>query len=264
MYRPADARCLEHAPLRLALLAQLGAAALVALLLIGIAQFSSADFLKTPLLLAMLQGGLAALIARRQRAPQWWLIIHIGFLPLIVFVHQLNIPPGWFLAAFVFLFLVFWRIDRSRVPLYLTNGPSAQALLNILPAKACQIIDLGCGDGSLLHQLARWRPDCRFTGVEHAPLTWLFAALRASRQPNLTIRLGNFWNEPLDKYQIVYAFLSPAPMTRVWIKASTEMSPEALLVSNSFWIEGVTAEQILPVNDRRETKLYLYRPGRRK
>jgi hypothetical protein len=32
----------------------------------------------------------------------------------------------------------------------------------------------------------------------------------------------------------VYAFLSPVPMAEVWRKASTELRPGALLVSNSF------------------------------
>jgi hypothetical protein len=251
----------EHAPLRLALLAQLGGAGLVAMLLFGLAQFSQVDFLQAPLLLALLQGGLAAIIAQRQRAPRWWMIIHIVFLPLVIFVHGLSIAPGWFLAAFVLLLLVFWRTDRSRVPLYLTNTPTAEALQNLLPTTPCQVIDLGCGDGGLLRQLARKRPDCRFIGIEHAPLTWLFAVLRALRQPNLTIRYGNFWNEVLDNYDVVYAFLSPAPMPRLWVKACAEMAPAALLVSNSFPVEGAEPEATVRVEDRRETRLFLYHPG---
>jgi len=253
----------ERAPLRLALLAQLGGAGLVAMLLFGLAQFSQVDFLQAPLLLALLQGGLAAIIAQRQRAPRWWMIIHIVFLPLVVFVHGLNIAPGWFLAAFVLLLLVFWRTDRSRVPLYLTNTPTAEALQKLLPATPCEVIDLGCGDGGLLRQLARKRPDCRFSGIEHAPLIWLLAVLRTLRQPNLTIRYGNFWNEPLDAYAVVYAFLSPAPMPRLWVKACAEMTPVALLVSNSFAVDGVEPEATIAVEDHRETRLYLYRPGRR-
>jgi hypothetical protein len=262
MPRPTNTLPAECAPLRLALFAQLGGAGLVAMLLFGLAQFSKVDLLQAPLLLALLQGGLAAMIAQRQRAPRWWLTIHIAFLPLVVFVHGLDIAPGWFLSAFVLLLLVFWRTDRSRVPLYLTNTPSAEALLNILPAPPCRVIDLGCGDGGLLSQLARQRPDCHFTGIEHAPLTWLFAALRTLRQPNLTIRYGNFWNEALDNYDVVYAFLSPAPMPRLWVKACAEMTPAALLVSNSFAVEGIAPEATVTVEDRRETRLFLFRPGR--
>jgi hypothetical protein len=48
----------------------------------------------------------------------------------------------------------------------------------------------------------------------------------------------------------VYAFLSPVPMAEVWRKASTELRPGALLVSNSFPVEGVEPEQVIEVDDR--------------
>jgi len=251
----------EPAPLRLALFAQLGGAALVLLLVLGLAQFSAVDFLKVPLLLALLQGGLAAIFALRQRAPRWWLPIHIAFMPLVVIVQGLEIAPGWFLAAFVLLLLIFWRTDKSRVPLYLSNQATADALLDLLPTTPCHIIDLGCGDGGLLRRLAIARPDSHFTGIEHAPLTWLIAWLRALGQPNLAIRLGDFWNEPLGAYDTVYAFLSPAPMPRLWVKAATEMAPRAQLVSNSFEVPGVDPDKTVAVADRRNTRLFLYHPA---
>jgi len=252
----------EPAPLRLALFAQLGGAALTLLLVLGLAQFSAVDFLKVPLLLALLQGGLAAMIALRQRAPRWWLPIHIAFMPLGVIVQGLEIAPVWFLAAFVLLLLVFWRTDQSRVPLYLTNQATAEALLELLPATPCHVLDLGCGDGSLLRRLAIARPDSLFTGIEHAPLTWLVAWLRTFGQPNLTIRFGDFWNEPLGTYDAVYAFLSPAPMPRLWVKTAAEMAPHALLVSNSFEVPGVEPDKTVAVADRRNTCLFLYHPAR--
>lgn len=252
----------EPAPLRLALFAQLGGAALTLLLVLGLAQFSTVDFLRVPLLLALLQGGIAAMISLWLRAPRWWLPIHLAFMPLAVIVQGLEIAPGWFLAAFVLLLLVFWRTDRSRVPLYLTNRATAAALLERLPAQPCSVIDLGCGDGGLLRQLAQARPDCRFTGIEHAPLTWLLARIRAIGRPNLSIRYGDFWREPLDAYDVVYAFLSPAPMPRLWVKASDEMAPGALLVSNSFAVPGVEPEVAVAVADRRNTRLFLYHPAR--
>lgn len=254
-------RPLPHSPLRLALLAQLGSAALLLLLVLGLAQFSPADFREIPLLLALLQGGIAAMIALRQNAPHWWLPIHLVFMPLVVLVQGVGIAPGWFLAAFVLLLLVFWRIDRSRVPLYLTNAATADAVLGLLPATSCQVVDLGCGDGGLLRQLAGARPDCRFTGVEHAPLTWLLARLRTRALPNLTIRYGNFWSEPLAGYDVVYAYLSPAPMARLWLKASTEMMPAAALITNSFPVPGVEPDATVAASDRRGTQLFLYRPG---
>jgi SAM-dependent methyltransferase len=252
----------EPAPLRSALLAQLGGVAAVALLVIGLAQLSTVDFLQIPFLLALMQGGIAAMISLRLRAPNWWQPIHLGFMPLVVAVQKLDIAPGWFLAAFILLLLVFWRTDKSRVPLYLTNAATADALLKLLPAMPCRILDLGCGDGSLLRRLATARPDCRFTGIEHAPLPFLLAKLRALGRPNLTIRRADFWTESLNTYSVVYAFLSPAPMLELWSKASAEMAPGSLLVSNSFEVPGVEADSTVEVADRRNTRLFLYHPAR--
>ena len=247
---------------RHALLAQLGGLAAVVVLVLALSPLAQADLRGIPLLLAMFQGGVATMIAMRQGAPRWWLLIHLGFAPLLVLVRSLDIAPGWFLAAFVVLLLVFWRTDASRVPLYLSNRKTAAALLDLLPPTPCAVIDLGCGDGGLLARLARARPDCRFTGIEHAPLPWLVARLRCAGLPNLSIRRGDFWPVPLAGYDVVYAFLSPAPMPRLWEKACAEMAPGSLLVSNSFAVPQAEAERVVAVPDRRATQLHCYRPGR--
>lgn len=251
----------EAAPLRAALLAQLGGAAGVGLFVLLLSRITSADFSQIPLLMALLQGGVAAAIAFRLRAPRWWLPIHLFFVPLAVLVQRADIAPGWFLAGFVLLFLVFWRTDKSRVPLYLSNRQTATALAAQLPPAPCRVLDIGCGDGGLLRRLALARPDCAYVGIEYAPLPWLLAKLRCFRLANVTVRLGDFWDEPLAGYGLVYAFLSPAPMLRLWIKAGAEMAPDALLVSNSFTVPGVEADRIVKVADRRATRLYLYRPA---
>lgn len=232
------------------------------MLVIGLAQLSTVDFRQIPFLLALMQGGIAAMISLRLRASTWWQPIHLGFMPLVVAVQRLDIAPGWFLVAFVLLLLVFWRTDKSRVPLYLTNTATADALLKLLPATPCHILDLGCGDGGLLRRLAAARPDCSFTGIEHAPLTWLVARLRNIRLANVTIRRGDLWREPLGGYAGVYAFLSPAPMLELWSKAGAEMAPDALLVSNSFEVPGIEPADTVAVADRRNTRLFLYYPVR--
>jgi SAM-dependent methyltransferase len=251
----------EAAPLRAALLAQLGGAAVVVLLVLLVGRLSSVDLLRIPLILALLQGAFAAMISLKQRMPPWWVPIHLVFVPLAVVVRQAGIAPGWFLAAFVLLFLVFWRTDKSRVPLYLSNAQTAAALGQLLPRTPCRVLDIGCGDGGLLRRLAKARPDCEFVGIEHAPLPWLLARLRCLGLPNARVRHGDFWREPLAGYDLVYAFLSPAPMPRLWVKARAEMGPGARLVSNSFAVPDVDAEQTVAVRDRRATQLYLYRPG---
>lgn len=244
--------------LRSALLAQGGGVVFVLMLAFVLAQLTQLTFWQHPLVPALIQGATAALIAYWQRAPRWWLPIHLGFAPLAVIVQGFDIPPGWFLGAFVLLLLVFWRTDQSRVPLFLTNRRTATALAALLPAVPIKVIDLGCGAGGLLRQLAKARPDCRFVGIEHAPLPWLLAHLRTRGMNNVSVRHGDFWQEPLGSYGLVYAFLSPAPMSRLWQKARTEMTPGALLISNSFAVPDNEPSRVIDVGDRRTTRLFLY------
>ena len=246
---------LVESPLRHALLAQVLGAALASVVLLLL----PAPAIQ-PLTMAAAQGLCAALVSHLLRSPVWWLPIHLGFSPLAVLALGLELPSWVWLAGFALLLLIFWRTDRSRVPLYLSNTMTGEALAGLLPAEPVAVIDLGCGDGGLLHRLAGMRPDCRFVGFEHAPLPWVWARIRCRRQPNVEIRYGDFWAHPLGDYALVYAFLSPAPMQRLWLRAKAGMKPGALLVSNSFAVPGIAPEKVVEVPDSRQTHLYCYRP----
>jgi SAM-dependent methyltransferase len=245
-------------PLSTAFLAQiLGSFIAAALIQIGYPKL----FDQT-LLAAAIQGTCAAFVAHKLEAQRWWLAIHLAFMPLVAMAYGMGIDPLWYLVVFVVLILVFWRTDKSRVPLFLSNSITADALLRLLPATPCHIVDLGCGDGRLLRRLARARPDCEFLGIEHAPLPWLWAWLAALGISNCRIRRGDFWRQSLGLFDVVYAFLSPVPMARLWRKACAEMRPGTLLVSNSFAVPDVDPEATVTVADRRHTHLHCYRPAR--
>jgi SAM-dependent methyltransferase len=245
-------------PLRDAILAQIFGS----LMAVALIYLVWPSLWEMPLAAALVQGVCAALAAYKLESPPWWMGIHFAFVPLAVAAGTLAIPPGWWLAAFVLVFLVFWRTDKSRVPLYLTNDTAAAAIAELLPPQPCHVVDLGCGTAGLLRHLAKARPDCEFLGLEHAPLTWLWARLRTIGLDNVHIRYGDFWKQHLGLFEVVYAFLSPAPMPKLWQKAVAEMRPGAALVSNSFAVPEVEPTEIKAVTDRRETMLYVYRPGK--
>lgn len=216
--------------------------------------------LSSSLPLAAAQGVTAAGMGMLLRSERWWVAIHLVFSPAVFLALRFDLPPGFYLAVLAGLTFVFWTTFRGEVPLFLSSRAAAEALLDLLPPRpGLRVIDLGAGTGGLLRRLAQARPDAHFTGIEHAPLPYLAARLNAGGLANLAVRRGNLWREPLGEEDVVYVFLSPRVMPRLWQKARAEMRPGSLLVSSSFPVQNVAPERMVAVADRRGATLYCYR-----
>ena len=213
--------------------------------------------------LVAVQALVAATMAAALRSARWWLPIHLGFLPLAIAAHGAGIHPGWYLAGFIGLVLVYWTSFRTQVPLYLSNRATAAAVARLLPQQPMRLLDVGAGTGTLLRALAAARPDCRFEGIELAPATWAIGRLLLRDLPNVDWRRGDLFVPDWSAYDLVYAFLSPVPMPAVWAKAAAEMRPGSTLVSNSFAVPGREPDAVIEVGDRRGTRLFVYRLGER-
>jgi len=244
-------------PALAALLAHLPGIACASVLVVAGAE------LPLPLLILIVSAS-AALLAWLWRLPVWWRYINLLFLPLIGLAlywqsHSDGINPNWFLAAFLLLALTSLGAVFTRVPLYLSNPRAAQELALRLPMHG-SLIDLGCGLGGPLAHVHKQRPDALLAGVETAPLNWLFTKLRLFGHAD--IRLRSLWDADLGTYDIVYAYLSPAPMARLADKARAEMKPGSLLISNTFAIPGCDAAEIIDISrpgDLSHARLLIWR-----
>lgn len=204
-------------------------------------------------------GGTALIFATLSRQPWWWRLIHAGFMPLVWATQQLAIDPAWFLVAFVLLLLVYRGALSGQVPLYLSNRQTVEQLATMLEERGpCRFLDLGAGLGSTTVPLADHLPDYHFTGYENAPLTWLLGRYFCLGRPNITWRWDDLWQAPLGDFDVVYAFLSPVPMPKLWQKAKREMSPGSLFISNSFPVPGEVPSQVIEVDCSPPRPLYCY------
>ncbi|MBR0567923.1 methyltransferase type 12 [Azoarcus sp. L1K30] len=211
-----------------------------------------------PLALAQAIG--AVMVAALLRSARWWLPIHLLFVPLALAMRTLALAPGWYLAAFITLALIYWSSFRTQVPLYLSNRKTAAAVADLLPPdRPAQVLDIGSGTGSLLRVLARLRPDCHFAGIESAPGPWALGWIQGRTMANLAWHRGDFFQHSWQGKDVVYAFLSPVPMAAVWRKATAEMPPGSILISNSFQVPDCKPERVIEVDDRRRTRLFVYR-----
>ena len=208
----------------------------------------------------LLQGVIAAALSRWLHSDRWWIWIHLLFAPLALAASLLRIAPGWYFGLFLVLAVVYGSHFRSQVPLFLSNATTEAMLVGLIPAdRAVRFLDFGSGLGGVVRAVASARPLARCEGVEGAMGPALLARLLSLGRRNCQLRWGDFWKTDLGSYDVVYAFLSPVPMPALWEKACREMKPDALLVSNSFLIPGVKPIRTIQVDDRRSTRLYLYR-----
>lgn len=220
----------------------------------------------TPLAFALLCGLYAAAFSHFAGLARWWLAIQFAFVPALVLMLSFEIPPGYFLAAFLLLLAVYWSAFRSQVPLYLSSEKVWQALETFLPNKEFQFVDLGSGLGGVLTHLASVHPDGRYTGIESAPLpclaSWLRIRLGGHR--NCKVHWGSIWDDKLgacdlSQYDVVFAYLSPVPMERLWRKARAEMRPGSMFISSTFAVPDQMPHQTVQVDDLHRSSLLVWR-----
>jgi hypothetical protein len=213
-----------------------------------------------PLILAG-QGVFAAIIGLKLGLQRWWLPLQL-ILPAAGGAALMLALPSWiFLAVFIALVLVFWNASSERVPLYLTNRHTWEALAGQLPKGKTKFIDIGCGVGGTLTYLANACPQAHISGIESAPIPYALAWLRIrfSGLRNITLLYGDFWKHNLEGYDLAYVFLSPTPMGALYEKAKSEMQHGAALISNSFAVPDHLPDETLNIEDRRQTQLLIWR-----
>ncbi len=219
----------------------------------------------TPLYFALACGLFAALLSYLANLARWWLIIQLIFAPALVLMLTFNIPPWMFLAAFLILLAIYWSTFQTQVPLYLSSNKVWHELEALLPAptgtgtEGFRFIDLGSGLGGVLTHLARIRPDGHFSGVESAPLPLFWSWLRTRGRKNCTVHWGSLWDCNLAQYEVVFAYLSPVPMTQLWHKARREMRPGSLFISSTFSIPGQQPDERIMVDDMHHSTLLVWR-----
>lgn len=210
---------------------------------------------------ALLGGFIAAIFSYLAGLARWWIAIGLIFSPALLLMLTLDIPPVFFLAAFLIMLAVYWSTYQTQVPLYLSSNKVWSALEDLLPPAGSPLhfIDLGSGLGGVLTHLARIRPDGHYSGVESAPLPLLWSWLRIRGLKNCEVHWGSLWNCDLSGYDVVFAYLSPVPMEQLWHKARNEMRPGTLFISSTFSIPEQIPHQTIQVDDLHHSTLLVWR-----
>lgn len=226
----------------------------------GIAMLSGVG--RTSLLLLVLvasQAIVAGVTARMLGMPARWVAINLVFAPALVGALQLDVNPLAYATGFLALLAIFGTATFvTRVPLFLSGKRALARLEPWLPREPFSMLDLGAGTGRVLRFVARRRSNAALNGVEIAPLPFVVAWLRGL-WGGYRVSFDNFWNCDLSGYDVVFAYLSPAPMERLWDKVRTEMRTGSLFISNSFVVPGVPPTSVVRYGRARGAVLYIWR-----
>lgn len=170
------------------------------------------------------------------RLPRVWTVAQV----LFVSVFWIPFDPLLGLVALpvaILLGLLFVPALLGHVPYFPSKSTVTDALAKeLVDGSTLHFIDLGCGFSGTILSLAARFPNGHFTGIEISPLAFAISSLRArcARQKNVRIRYQNLWDVSLKEYSVIYAFLSPKVMDRIWKKVQNEVQPGSLFISNSF------------------------------
>ncbi len=137
-----------------------------------------------------------------------------------------------------------------------TSRKKIKVLLKELPlARDMRVVDLGCGDGRFLRALWRYH---RIAG-EGFDINW-FAVLEArflnliTRTP-VKIYRRDFFEVPLNDYDLVFLYLFPDLLLDLKPKLEKELRPGTWVVSCNFPLPGWSPEQVLKVDN----PIFIYR-----
>lgn len=218
------------------------------------------------MLIAWLCGIGAATLSLLFGLAKWWLLIQLLFAPGLIFMLGFELPPSFSLGAFLLLLFIYWSTFRTQVPLYLSSHKVRHSLVDLLPAKKAEtdsglkFLDLGSGLGGVLTHLASARPDGFYIGVEAAPFPflWSWLRIRLGGYHNCKVHWGNLWDADLSMHDVVFAYLSPVPMEKLWLKARAEMHPGSVFISSTFSIPDQSPDETVQVDDLHNSTLLIW------
>jgi len=219
---------------------------------------SNAGCVPLAILLLPAWGAASLLIAFLFRLSRAWQLINLVVAPLGLIYAETGLPAWPLIVPVVLGALTYLPTFWTRVPYYPTSTPMYEAIASVLPSQGSfSFIDLGCGFGALLAFLRNRFPKATFTGVEIGLLPYLISKLRFCREPRVRIQLKSFWRFSFEPYDVIYAFLAPGPMPRLWEKVQHDARPGSLFLVNSFPVPAPSTREI-QVQDERECRLYIY------
>lgn len=138
----------------------------------------------------------------------------------------------------------------SAAPWLPTKSRDRTLLLENLDLKPGQkVVDLGCGDGSLLFGIARKFPgvDCVGYDISFLPLlmAWARKDFNGKIYKRVKIRFGNLFAQNVKEYDMVFVFLLAKSYPKLIEMFREQLKDDALVVVEAWPLPGIEPDKHL-------------------
>jgi precorrin-6B methylase 2 len=167
------------------------------------------------------------------------------------------------------MWILFWVVLLACLISAAIAGYSAAPWLPTLPSQrkhlfdnlklepGQKIVDLGCGDASVLFEIARRYPNQICVGYEISflplALAWMRKLLYFRAYKNVSIRFGNLFKQDLQSYDVIFVFLLSRCYPKLLTSLKGKVAPHAKIIVEAWPLPGLTpsetikAEGLLPI-----------------
>ncbi len=156
-----------------------------------------------------------------------------SFLYIIFSIIDIILMIAELFLIILFISLFFYQL-KTGVPFVKSKKALVEKIkeANILKDDTT-FCDLGSGDGSFLHELAKEFPHIHFVGYEINIFLYIFSKL-FNRLPNIKFYHQDFFKVDLSQFDYIYAFLLSPLMDRVASKIQKEAKKDCYVIVNTF------------------------------
>lgn len=188
------------------------------------------------------------------------------FLSVILLVLCLVVCFVIFCVSIYFIIITFSSGFMKHSPTIPTTGKTLSVMLQKTSEyidthslnHSLNIIDAGCGWGTLLIPLARKYPSHHFIGIEYSFLPYILAKWRVRNLPNATIIRQNLFTYPFHEADVILYFLLPSEMKRFSLKLKNEVKKTCFICSNRFPLYQISYDEKIDLNDNFSC-VYIYK-----
>jgi SAM-dependent methyltransferase len=168
------------------------------------------------------------------------------------------------LLALIAMMGLYWNTLITRVPYYPSNQLVWEAVAKLLPnQQPCRVLEIGSGLGGFSRYISKYHAQVQCLGLETAPIPCLASmVLSKLERANCSFQRKNYENEDFSQYDLIFAFLSPAAMPSLFVKAAQELHPKAQIISYMFAWPQEALPNLQTIQLANGESLYVYSTSR--